>query len=130
MAAASASPRDAAARRRGALHPIRICIVDDQTLFVRGIRLLLGLAEDIEVVGEAADGEEALPLLEPALPRPTSCCSTSACPSWTGLGVLEALSEKPSAPPLPRLVLTTFDDDELVLRAIRPEARAAFSSRT
>jgi DNA-binding NarL/FixJ family response regulator len=98
---------------------IRVCIVDDQTLVRQGIRSLLGLADDIDVVGEAADGEEALVLLERL--APDVALLDVRMPKLDGLGVLEALSKNPSAPPC--LVLTTFDDDELVLRAIARGAR-------
>jgi DNA-binding NarL/FixJ family response regulator len=98
---------------------IRVCIVDDQNLVRQGIRSLLGLAEDIDVVGEAADGEEALPLLERL--APDIVLLDIRMPRLDGLGVLDALAKRPSAPPC--LVLTTFDDDELVLRAIARGAR-------
>lgn len=98
---------------------IRVCIVDDQTLVRQGIRSLLGLAEDIDVVAEAADGEEALPLL--ARLTPDVVLLDVRMPKLDGLGVLEALAKQPSAPPC--IILTTFDDDELVLRGIARGAR-------
>jgi DNA-binding NarL/FixJ family response regulator len=97
---------------------IRVCVADDQTLVRQGIRSLLELAEEIEVVAEARDGVEALEaiggtevdvlLLDLRMPR------------LDGLGVLRALSTR-DGPPV--LVLTTFDDDELVLGALRAGAR-------
>jgi DNA-binding NarL/FixJ family response regulator len=98
---------------------IRVCIVDDQTLVRQGIRSLLGLAEDIDVIGEAADGEEALALLDRV--EVDVVLLDIRMPKVDGLGVLDALAKKPSAPPC--LVLTTFDDDELVLRGIARGAR-------
>ncbi len=98
---------------------IRVCVVDDQTLVRQGIRSLIGLASDISVVGEAADGEEALALLEGL--APDVVLLDIRMPKLDGLGVLEALSKQPSAPPC--IVLTTFDDDELVLRAVARGAR-------
>jgi DNA-binding NarL/FixJ family response regulator len=98
---------------------IKVCVVDDQTLVRQGIRSLLALAEDIEVVGEAADGEEALGLLERL--DPDVVLLDIQMPKLDGLGVLEALAKRPSSPPC--LVLTTFDDDELVLRGIARGAR-------
>jgi DNA-binding NarL/FixJ family response regulator len=101
---------------------IRVCIVDDQTLVRQGIRSLLGLADDIEVVGEASDGEDALALLETMASSPPDVVLLDIrMPKLDGIGVLEALSKNPSAPPC--LVLTTFDDDELVLRGIARGAR-------
>jgi len=98
---------------------IRVCIVDDQTLVREGIRSLLGLAKDIEVVGDAGDGEEGLSLIERV--TPDVVLLDIRMPKLDGLGVLEALQKRASAPPC--LVLTTFDDDELVLRGIARGAR-------
>ncbi len=98
---------------------IRVCIVDDQTLVRQGIRSLLSLVDDIEVTGEAADGEEALLLLERA--KPDVVLLDIRMPRVDGLGVLQALQPQSSASPC--IVLTTFDDDELVLRAIAAGAR-------
>lgn len=98
---------------------IRAFIVDDQTIVRQGIRSLLGLATDIEVVGEAADGEEALARLERV--ETDVVLLDVRMPKVDGLGVLKALSAKTTSPPC--IVLTTFDDDELVLRAIASGAR-------
>jgi DNA-binding NarL/FixJ family response regulator len=98
---------------------IRVCIVDDQTLVRQGIKSLLGLVPEIEVLGEAADGEEAIALLGRVVPDVVLL--DIRMPKLDGIGVLEALAKQPSAPPC--LVLTTFDDDELVLRAIARGAR-------
>ena len=98
---------------------IRVCIVDDQTLVRQGIRSLLQLAKDIEVVGEAQDGNAALALL-PAL-APDVVLLDIRMPGLDGVGVLDALAGQPSAPPC--LVLTTFDDDELILRCVARGAR-------
>ena len=98
---------------------IRVCVVDDQTLVRQGIRSLLGLATDIDVVGEAADGEEALALLERA--ETDVVLLDIRMPKMDGLGVLQALAKKTTSPPC--IVLTTFDDDDLVLHAIANGAR-------
>jgi DNA-binding NarL/FixJ family response regulator len=98
---------------------IEICIVDDQTLVRQGIRSLLGLAHDIVVIGEAADGEEALALLDRI--APDVVLLDVRMPKLDGIQVLDALSKRPQAPPC--IVLTTFDDDELVLRGIARGAR-------
>jgi DNA-binding NarL/FixJ family response regulator len=98
---------------------IRVCVVDDQTLVRQGIRSLLGLASDIEVVGEAGDGEEALCVLDRL--EVDVVLLDVRMPKLDGLGVLRSLSAKSSAPPC--IVLTTFDDDELVLRGIAAGAR-------
>ena len=62
---------------------ISVLIADDNAVIRQGVRALLtAAADDIEVVGEAATGREAIEQAE-APGSPTSCCSTSACRSWT-----------------------------------------------
>jgi DNA-binding NarL/FixJ family response regulator len=98
---------------------IRALVVDDQTLVRQGIRSLLGLADDIEVVAEAEDGDAALAAL--ATDPPDIVLLDLRMPGRDGIATLEALRAQGSAVPV--LVLTTFDDDELVLRALRAGAR-------
>jgi DNA-binding NarL/FixJ family response regulator len=99
---------------------IRVCIVDDQTLVRLGIRSLLGLAEDMEVVAEASDGDEALAVI--ASSAPDVVLLDVRMPKRDGIAVLDALATGKSPAP-PCIVLTTFDDDELLLRAIARGAR-------
>lgn len=98
---------------------IRVLLVDDQTLVRQGIRSLLELSQTVTVAGEAGDGEEALALLETL--RPDVMLLDLRMPRLDGLGVLRALQEKGSGPPT--LILTTFDDDELVLGGLRLGAK-------
>ena len=98
---------------------IRTCLVDDQTLVREGIRALLDLLPDIEVAGEAADGEAALRIL--AETRPDVVLLDLRMPGLDGIGVLRALRAQDRLPPT--IVLTTFDDDGLMLEAIRQGAR-------
>jgi DNA-binding NarL/FixJ family response regulator len=98
---------------------IRVCIVEDQTIVRQGIRSLLALEPEIEIAGEAADGEEALAVIEQV--QPDVVLLDIRMPKLDGIGVLDALAKRSSAPPC--LVLTTFDDDELVLRGIARGAR-------
>jgi DNA-binding NarL/FixJ family response regulator len=98
---------------------IRALLVDDETLVRQGIRKLLELDPRIEVAAEAADGEEALRLVDGE--RPDVVLLDVRMPKLDGLGVLRALRDRPGAPPC--LVLTTFDDRALALEAIREGAR-------
>ena len=99
--------------------PIRVVVADDQTLVRRGIRGLLELGEEVVVVGEAADGDEALALVDAE--RPDVLLLDLRMPGRDGISTLEVLGETDHAPPV--LVLTTFDDDALALRALRAGAR-------
>ncbi|GAB3063808.1 response regulator [Sediminivirga luteola] len=114
---------------------VRVLVVDDQTLVRQGIRTLLELG-GIAVVGEAADGAEALAALEhhaagpaqnppsPGAGPPDVVLLDLRMPRYDGLWLLERLAERGTGgADLPVLVLTTFDDDELVLQALRHGAR-------
>ncbi|MCZ6650399.1 MAG: response regulator transcription factor [Acidobacteria bacterium] len=97
---------------------IRVCLVEDQTLVREGLRSLLDLIDDIEVVAEARDGEEAVRIIPEV--RPDVVLLDIRMPRKNGLEVLAELKDK-GLPPT--LVLTTFDEDGLVLDAIRAGAR-------
>ena len=98
---------------------IRVCLVDDQTLVRLGLRRLLDLAPDIEVVAEAGDGEEAVGVV--CASRPDVLLLDVRMPRLDGLGVLETLNLSASLPPT--LMLTTFNDDEALLRSRKAGAR-------
>lgn len=98
---------------------ISVCVVDDQTLVRRGIRSLLELADDVAVVAEASDGDEALAAI--AATDPDVVLLDLRMPGRDGIATLEALRER--GLDVPALVLTTFDDDALVLRALSAGAR-------
>jgi DNA-binding NarL/FixJ family response regulator len=98
---------------------IRVMLVDDQTLVRQGVRSLLGLADDIEVVGEAADGDSAIETV-PEI-GPDVLLLDMRMPGRNGLEVLQALGQSGDLPAT--IILTTFDDDELVLSGIRAGAR-------
>ena len=98
---------------------IRVCLVDDQTLVRQGVRNLLELSEEIEVVGEAADGEEAIRDI-PGI-NPDVVLLDMRMPGLSGLDVLKALGEQEQLPPT--IILTTFDDDSIVLEGIRAGAK-------
>lgn len=98
---------------------IRVVIVDDQTLVRQGVRGLLELVPDIDVVGEASDGEEALEKV-PEL-KPDVLLLDIRMPRLNGIAVLDALREKGELPPT--LVLTTFDDGDAAIAAIKAGAK-------
>lgn len=98
---------------------IRVCLVDDQTLVRQGIQSLLELVDDIGVVAEASDGEEALRVIRDC--SPDVVLLDVRMPKMTGLEVLQALQTSLELPPT--IVLTTFDDQGIVLEAIRRGAK-------
>lgn len=98
---------------------IRVFIVDDQLLVRQGIRALLEMDGNVEVVGEAEDGVEAIARVPSAVPH--VLLLDIRMPGKSGLEVLRELSAQDALPPT--LVLTTFDDADVVLDAIRAGAR-------
>lgn len=99
---------------------IRLLIVDDQELVRIGFRLFLETHEDLHVVGEAADGREALERAQ-AL-RPDVILMDIRMPNMDGIEAIARLSEMQLDPPPRVLVLTTFDLDEYVFGALRAGA--------
>ncbi|MDI2098528.1 response regulator [Ruicaihuangia caeni] len=100
--------------------PIRVVLVDDQALFRAGIRMLIDSQPDLEFVGEASDGREAVDLVERA--RPDVVLMDIRMPVMDGIEATERIVAAASArgSELPRvIVLTTFDLDEAATRAIR-----------
>ncbi len=98
---------------------IRVLLVEDQTLVRRGICGLLALTGDIEVVAEAATGEEALEKI-PAV-KPDVVLLDVRLPKMSGIDVLTTLRTRNVLPPT--ILLTTFDDDEALLKGVRAGAR-------
>jgi DNA-binding NarL/FixJ family response regulator len=96
-----------------------VVLVDDQTLVRQGIRTLLELLPDMSVVGEAADGDEALTVIERA--RPDVVLLDVRMPGRNGLEVLAELKRRGLL--VPTVLLTTFDEDSVVLDGVRAGAR-------
>jgi len=98
---------------------IKVMLVDDQNLVRKGVRSLLELSEEIEVVAEAADGAEAIRMIPEV--GPDVVLLDMRMPGLSGLDVLKELSTLGTLPPT--IILTTFDDDELVLAGIQSGAK-------
>ncbi|MGB6243613.1 response regulator [Gordonia sp. (in: high G+C Gram-positive bacteria)] len=93
---------------------IRVLIVDDQRLVRAGLRMLCESTDDLEVVGEAADGAEAIRAAV-AL-TPDVVLMDLRMPGLDGVAATEQITRRPDAPRV--LVLTTFDDDEHLYPAL------------
>ncbi|SDC47912.1 response regulator transcription factor [Streptomyces prasinopilosus] len=97
---------------------IRLLLVDDDPLVRAGLSLMLGGADDIEIVGEAADGDEVEELVDRT--HPDVVLMDIRMPSMDGLAATELLRRRADAPHI--VLLTTFHADEQVLRALRAGA--------
>lgn len=97
---------------------IKILLVDDQSLFREGLRILLSVQPDFEVVGEAPNGAEALRLVGDL--QPDVVLMDLQMPVLDGVTATRRLHE--SFPNVRVIVLTTFDDDERVFDGLRAGA--------
>ncbi len=93
---------------------IRVVVVDDQELMRVGFRMVLGAQEDMEIVGEAANGQEAVDLAESL--RPDVVLMDVRMPVLDGVEATKLITERALAKVL---VMTTFDLDEYALSALR-----------
>jgi DNA-binding NarL/FixJ family response regulator len=100
---------------------LRVLIADDQALVRAGLRMILEAQPEISVVGEAGDGRRAVELAE-AL-RPDVCLFDIRMPVLDGIEATRRLAGPDVAQPLAVVVITTFDLDEYVFRAIKAGAR-------
>jgi DNA-binding NarL/FixJ family response regulator len=97
---------------------IRVLLVDDHAVVREGLRTYLELHDDLEVVGEAADGEQALRAAE-AL-RPDVVLMDLKMPVLDGVGALRALRER--LPGTRAIALTSFTDEDTLLPALQAGA--------
>nr|WP_308200919.1 response regulator transcription factor [Actinoplanes sp. M2I2] len=102
----------------GGAEPVRVLVVDDDALVRAGLSMILSAASDVAVVGEASDGAEVPGAV--SLHRPDVVLMDIRMPRVDGLAATETLRGRPGAPEV--IVLTTFDADEYVLRALRAGA--------
>ena len=99
---------------------IRVAVVDDQALVRVGIRVLLQDEEDVELVGEAADGEAALALVRQS--RPDVVLMDVRMPGMDGIEALRQIVAETALAGTRVIMLTTFDLDEYVFDALRAGA--------
>ena len=99
---------------------IRVVVVDDQALVRVGLRVLLQDEEDVELVGEAADGEAALALVRQS--RPDVVLMDVRMPGMDGIEALRKIVAEPALAATRVIMLTTFDLDEYVFDALRAGA--------
>jgi len=100
--------------------PIRVLIADDHLIVREGLSLILETAPDVEMVGEASNGAEAV---EMALEqRPDVILMDLSMPVMDGIDAIGRLRN--DLPDAAIVILTTYDDDDLIMRGLRAGARA------
>ena len=97
---------------------IRVVVVDDQALIRDGLRTMLELDDGISVVGEAADGADAVDAVQRT--RPDLVLMDIRMPGIDGLEATRRLLSRPGGPKV--IVLTTYEADEYVIEAMRAGA--------
>jgi DNA-binding NarL/FixJ family response regulator len=100
---------------------IRVLVADDQAIIRTGLRIMLDAQPDVEVVGEAADGRQAVRLARDL--RPDVCLFDIRMPLLDGLEATRLVAGPGVADPIVVVVITTFDLDEYVYGALRAGAR-------
>ncbi|GIG61030.1 DNA-binding response regulator [Longispora fulva] len=98
--------------------PVRVLLVDDQPLLRTGFRMVLGAESDLDIVGEAGDGAEAVDLARRLLPDVV--LMDIRMPRMDGVAATKAIVD--ARLPVRVLILTTFDLDEYVVSALRAGA--------
>jgi len=100
---------------------IRVIIADDQHLIRTGLRMILDAQPGIEVIGEAADGREAVALAQRL--RPDVCLFDIRMPEMDGIEATRQLAGPDVDDPMAIVIITTFDLDEYVHAALKAGAR-------
>jgi DNA-binding NarL/FixJ family response regulator len=100
---------------------IRVLIADDQSIIRAGLTTILNSQPDIEVVGQAADGREAIAIARQL--RPDVCLFDIRMPNVDGIEATRLLAGPDVTEPLAVVVITTFDTDEYVHGALKAGAR-------
>jgi DNA-binding NarL/FixJ family response regulator len=100
---------------------IRVLVADDQDIVRAGLTMILDAQPDIDVVGEAANGREAVTLAREL--RPDVCLFDIRMPQMDGIEATRQIAGPDVAEPLAVVVITTFDLDEYVYGALKAGAR-------
>src|SRR5258708_11926586 len=99
---------------------IRVLLADDQSLIRAGFRILLEVADDIEVIGEATDGAQAVTLARSE--RADVVLMDIRMPGTDGLEATRQIAADEDLAGVKVIILTTFESDEYVYQAIRSGA--------
>ncbi len=99
--------------------PIRILVADDHLIIRQGLRLILETQDGFELVGEAADGAEAVRLCSEL--KPDVALMDLRMPGMDGLAAIERLQVE--QPGIAVVILTTFNEDDLMMRGLRLGAK-------
>ena len=99
--------------------PIRVLVADDHLIIRQGLQLILETADDITLVGQAADGAEAVRLAEEL--HPDVVLMDLRMPGMDGMSAIERL--RAEQPEVAVVILTTYNEDELMMRGLRAGAR-------
>ncbi len=100
---------------------IRVLIADDQELVRTGLSMILSAQPDIEVVGQAVNGVEAVALARSL--RPDVCLFDIRMPGLDGIEATRAIAGPGAEDPMAVVIITTFDLDEYVFAALRAGAK-------
>ncbi|MDA2384482.1 response regulator transcription factor [Bacillus cereus] len=96
-----------------------VLIVDDHFVVREGLKLIIETSDSFQIIGEAANGEEALSFIEKK--KPDVILMDLNMPKMSGLETIEALNKKQNHTPI--IILTTYNEDELMLRGIELGAK-------
>ena len=117
---ATASTRPVLAEARTEQAPVSVLIADDHPLFRRGIARAIHRHPALELVAEAADGEEALELI--ALFEPDVAVLDHRMPGLSGVAVCAALRRRPTRLRTAVILLSAFEDADIISAAVRSGA--------